>query len=166
MTILPRDALVVGLGGNLGDVRSTFELARAELGRLGPLRSAPLYRSRAIGPTQPDFLNTAVCITCADQSPHELLDAVLGIERRLGRDRRGEQRWAARPIDLDILLWGDRAIDTPTLEVPHPRAVQRRFVIEPLSALFGSDLVIEGRTLAELEKEVAAQQVELIARVW
>lgn len=166
MTTLAHDQLVIGFGGNTGPVQTTFELAREALRRLGDIRSAPLYRSAPIGPEQPEFLNTAVCITCSGVTPRELIAAIRKTEQLLGRNRAGETRWGPRPIDLDVLLWGTRTINTPDLEVPHPRLTHRRFVIEPLRDLFGPNLVVSGRTLAELAREVDTQYVETIAESW
>lgn len=166
MTRLAADSIVIGLGGNVGDVRTTFVRAREGLAQLGSLRSAPLYRSAPIGPDQPEFLNTVVCISCTDATPSEVLATMREFECVLGRDRNRELRWGPRPIDLDLLLWGTKTIQTPELEVPHPRLTQRRFVIEPLVALFGPDLEVCDRTLAELTREVASQRVELLADAW
>lgn len=166
MTELPADALVIGLGGNVGDVRATFVRAREALARLGPLRSAPLYRTAAIGPAQAAFLNSAVHIQCADATPGEVIATVLELERLLGRDRAREARWGPRTIDLDVLLWGTRVIRTPELEVPHPRLTERRFVIEPLRDLFGNDLVIAGKSLADHARSTDSQQVDRVAATW
>lgn len=166
MTVLGAASLVIGLGGNVGDVRTTFDRARAGLAQLGSVRSAPLYRSEPIGPAQPEFWNTAVCITCRDATPSEVLATLRELEYLLGRDRRLETRWGPRAIDLDVLLWGSREIRTPELEVPHPRLTQRRFVIDPLVALFGPDLEFGGQTLADLARAVASQRVELVAETW
>jgi 2-amino-4-hydroxy-6-hydroxymethyldihydropteridine diphosphokinase len=166
VTSLPADVVVIGLGGNVGDVRATFVRAREALAQLGPLRSAPLYRTAPIGPAQAAFSNSAVSIRVADAQPAELIATVLELERLLGRDRTREPRWGPRTIDLDVLLWGTRAIRTPELEIPHPRLGERRFVIEPLVALFGEELVVGGRTLGELARAVSAQSVELVAETW
>ena len=166
MTELPTDALVIGLGGNVGDVRGTFVRAREALAQLGPIRSAPLYRTAAIGPAQAAFLNSALCIQCADATPGEVIATVLELERLLGRDRMREARWGPRTIDLDVLLWGTRAIRTPELEVPHPRLTERRFVLEPLAALFGDDLLVGGRSLADHARAVTSQAVDKIDDTW
>lgn len=166
MTALSEDSLVIGLGGNVGPVQTAFERAREALRQLGEIRSAPLYRAAPIGPEQPQFLNTAVCIACSDATPSEVIATLRELEHLLGRNRTMEARWGPRPIDLDALLWGTRSIRTPDLEIPHPRLTQRRFVIEPLLALFGPHLEVCGRTLAELAQDVASQRVELIAELW
>jgi len=166
VTELGPDVVAVGLGGNVGDVRATFVRAREALAQLGPLRSAPLYRTAPIGPAQPAFLNSAVSIRIAGATPAELVATVLELERLLGRDRAHEERWGPRTLDLDVLLWGTRTIRTPELELPHPRFHERRFVLEPLLALYGEDLVVGGRTLGALARGVADQDVELVAETW
>ena len=165
------DALVIGLGGNVGGedaVRARFVLAREALAELGELRSAPLYRTAPIGPAQPSFLNTAVRIRVADATPDEILATVRMHEQLLGRDRNHETRWGPRTIDLDVLLWGDRVIRRSDLEVPHPRLAERRFVLRPLIALLGADTILPGQTatLAALEQRVATQVVDELAASW
>jgi 2-amino-4-hydroxy-6-hydroxymethyldihydropteridine diphosphokinase len=159
---LPDDALVIGLGGNVGDVRETFVRAREALAQLGAVASAKLYRSAPIGPAQPEYLNTAVRVRFADGQPGEVIAAVLEIERLLGRDRHGEARNGPRRIDLDVLLWGTREIRTPELDVPHPRLHERRFALLPLADLFGEDLRVAGSTVGALLARVSAQAVELV----
>jgi 2-amino-4-hydroxy-6-hydroxymethyldihydropteridine diphosphokinase len=82
---------------------------------------------------QPDFLNAAVELETT-LGPRELLDALLAVERSLGRTRGGE-RYGPRTIDLDLLLYGDEQVDEPGLTVPHPRLHERGFVLEPLAEL-------------------------------
>ncbi len=169
MTELPPDVLAIGLGGNVGGeavVRARFERAREALHQLGAVTSAPLYRSAAIGPAQPAFLNSVVRVRIPDATPGEVIGTMHEIERLLGRDRGREVRWGPRTIDLDVLLWGTRTLRTPELELPHPRLSERRFVIEPLIALFGDALVVAGRSLAEHARAVAGQAVELVAERW
>jgi 2-amino-4-hydroxy-6-hydroxymethyldihydropteridine diphosphokinase len=167
----PADALVIGLGGNVGAesaILERFRRARSALEQLGEVRSASLYRTAPIGPAQPAFLNTAVRVRVADATPAELLASVQELERMLGRDRRGEARWGPRPIDLDVLLWGERTLASTQLIVPHPRLVERRFALAPLIDLFGEELVVPGAhaTLGSLARAVAGQPVELIATTW
>ena len=171
MRDLPADALVIGLGGNVGGepvIIERFRRARDALGQLGAVASAPLYRTAPIGPDQPAFLNTAVRIRLEDAIPGEVIETVLELERLLGRNRATEEHWGPRKIDLDVLLWGTRVIHTLELEVPHPRLAERRFVLRPLIELFGEDLVVPGtnETLAALERGVIEQSVELIASTW
>jgi 2-amino-4-hydroxy-6-hydroxymethyldihydropteridine diphosphokinase len=124
----------IGIGSNLGDRRSNVEraiAALAELGRVGAASS--LYRSAPWGRTdQPWFLNGVVAVE-TDRSPRELLDALLAIERRLGRT--AGERWGPRVIDLDLLLYDDVTIEEAGLHVPHPRMRERGFVLVPLAEL-------------------------------
>jgi 2-amino-4-hydroxy-6-hydroxymethyldihydropteridine diphosphokinase len=142
--------IVVGLGGNVGDVRARFERAREAL---GARRSARLYRSAPIGPAQADFLNSAVALD-EDWLPQELAALIGEIEQQLGRRRAEETRWGPRTLDLDVLVWGARVLREP-LEVPHPRLVDRRFALAPLVDLVGDDFVVPG----------AGRAGELLARV-
>jgi 2-amino-4-hydroxy-6-hydroxymethyldihydropteridine diphosphokinase len=162
--------IVIGLGGNVGteaEITARFGHARAALGALGALRAAPLYRSAPIGPEQPAFLNTAVCIAYADGQPAELIATVLEIERMLGRARGREARWGPRAIDLDVLVWGERIVRTPELEVPHPRLAERKFALAPLVALLGEAFVVPGVGVAgELARRVAGQACDEIAAAW
>jgi 2-amino-4-hydroxy-6-hydroxymethyldihydropteridine diphosphokinase len=91
-------------------------------------------------------------------APGHVVATVLEIERLLGRDRRNEVRWGPRKIDLDVLFWDDRVIQTPELEVPHPRLYERRFALQPLADLIA---VAPARLDA-----VADQALELVSREW
>jgi 2-amino-4-hydroxy-6-hydroxymethyldihydropteridine diphosphokinase len=164
--VIADDALVIGLGGNVGDVRATFQRAREALAQLGDVKSAGLYRSAPIGPPQPEFLNSAVRVRYSDGTAGEVIATVLELERLLGRDRRGEARNGPRTIDLDVLVWGTRVIRTPELEVPHPRLVERRFALLPLVDLFGESELLGGTTLGALLQRVSGQSVELVASTW
>ena len=136
----------VGVGANLGERRETIEAALALLP--GVVAVSELRETAPVGVTdQPDFLNGAVAIE-TELSPRELLDVLLDVERRLGRERR--ERWGPRTIDLDLLVYGDEAIDEPGLTVPHPRLHERRFALEPLADL-DPELELPGRgTVSEL----------------
>ena len=147
----------VGLGANLGDreasLRSALELLAAEPG-IELVASSSIRETDPVGyEEQPRFLNAAACVHTA-LSPRELLDVLLGIERRLGRTRTG-QRYGPRTIDLDLLLYAEETVDEPGLHVPHPRLAERRFALEPLAEL-DPGLVVPGAgrvsaLLAELE---------------
>lgn len=166
----PSEPIVIGVGGNVGSeeaIRERFDRARAALTVIGPVRSARLYRSAPIGPDQPAFLNTAVRLAAPDMQPGELIATLHEIERLLGRRRAGEARWGPRPIDLDVLVWGQRTIQTPELDVPHPRLAERKFALLPLIDLLGEGFVIAGRGAAgELARQVTAQACEEIAATW
>jgi len=127
----------VGLGSNLGDREGYLRAA------LDALRADPALELRAVSSVretdpvglldQPRFLNAAARVETA-LSARALLERLLAVERALGRTRAGP-RFGPRTIDLDLLLFGDQAIDEPGLAVPHPRLHERRFVLEPLAEL-------------------------------
>jgi len=130
----------VGVGANLGDREATIRAALAALP--GVVAVSELRETAPVGVVdQPPFLNGAAALE-TELSPRELLDALLEVERRLGRERR--ERWGPRTIDLDLLLHGDDVVDEPGLTVPHPRLHERRFALEPLLDL-DPDLVVPGR---------------------
>jgi len=134
------EAAFVALGANLGDALTTLRRARGDLAALGRLTGvSALYRTAAVGGPlgQPDYLNAAVRLETA-LAPGELLAALHAAEARAGRVRR--ERWAARTLDLDLLLHGARVSDDPALILPHPRAWDRAFVLAPLADL-DADLV-------------------------
>jgi 2-amino-4-hydroxy-6-hydroxymethyldihydropteridine diphosphokinase len=141
----------VGVGANLGDRERTIRAAIAALP--GVVAVSSLRETEPVGVRgQPPFLNGAVALDTA-MTASELLDALLAIERALGRERR--ERWGPRTIDLDLLLFGDEVSDGPGLMVPHPRLHERRFALEPLAEL-DPELAIPGRgavldVLAELD---------------
>ena len=142
----------VGLGANLGDAAATVREAFVALGRLPGtrlLRASRLYRTPAWGVTaQPDFVNAVVMLETTLE-PTALLESLLRIERDAGRDRRadGSDRWGPRTLDLDLVLFGDRVIDTPRLKVPHPHLHERAFVLVPLVEI-APDIRIPGRGAA------------------
>lgn len=162
--------IAIGFGGNVGGeaaICGRFERAREALAQLGEVRSAALYRSAPVGPAQPEFLNTAIRLRADDATPAELMATLRELEQLLGRDRAREVRWGPRTIDLDVLLWGERALRTDELTVPHPRLAERRFAIEPLIDLYGSARVVPGAgTLGELLARVRDQSVARVADTW
>lgn len=125
----------IGLGGNLGDAIASVRAAIEELDGIPDthlLRASSLYRTAAWGvEAQPDFIN-AVALVETTLPPRVLLDALLEIERRHGRDRSRETRWGPRTLDLDLLLHGDAVLDEDGLTLPHPQMHRRAFVLRPL----------------------------------
>jgi len=141
---LPR--AYVGLGANLGPREVTLlravDLLAGEPG-IEVLAVSQLHETDPVGNTdQPEFLNGAVAVETTLE-PREFLDALLRVERELGRVRDGTQ-WGPRTIDLDLLMYGDEIVDEPGLRVPHPRLHERRFALEPLVEL-EPELVIPGQ---------------------
>jgi 2-amino-4-hydroxy-6-hydroxymethyldihydropteridine diphosphokinase len=135
----------VGLGANLGEREVTLGRALELLGERVEVTGVSSFRDTApVGYTdQPRFLNAAARVE-TELAPRELLDLLLAVERELGRVREGSPRFGPRTIDLDLLLYGDEAIEEPGLTVPHPRLHERVFVLEPLAEL-DPELVVPGR---------------------
>ncbi len=143
----------IGLGSNLGDRRQTLEGAIRALSQvLGVVVkqvSSFLETEPVGGPAgQGMYLNAAAMLeTTLD--PFELLRVLQQVEAQFGRAR--TVRWGARTLDLDLLLYEDRIIDTPELKVPHPRLASRRFVLEPLAEIAARAVEpVSKRTIAEL----------------
>jgi 2-amino-4-hydroxy-6-hydroxymethyldihydropteridine diphosphokinase len=137
----------VGLGANIGPREATL-LRAVDLIAVVPgvevLELSSFRETEPVGVTdQPEFLNGALALETT-LSPRELLDALLAVERELGRVRADGERWGPRTIDLDLLLYGDETIDEPGLTVPHPRLHERGFALEPLVEL-EPELEIPGR---------------------
>jgi 2-amino-4-hydroxy-6-hydroxymethyldihydropteridine diphosphokinase len=129
--------VALGLGSNLGDRRANLERALALLSRtvLDEARASTFVSSdpQDCPPETPAFLNAVVIGVC-HCSPRRLLRACQDIEERLGRPRDHAYR-SNRPIDIDILLYGNRQVDRANLKIPHPRLHERAFVLEPLAEL-------------------------------
>lgn len=127
----------IGLGSNLGGSEKTIQSALTALKNhpaTSLLNSSSLYGSKPHGPQdQPDYVN-AVAEIETDLKPHPLLDVLQEIENNHNRIRT-EQRWGPRTLDLDLLLYGDKVIDTDRLTVPHPRIGDRSFVLYPLAEI-------------------------------
>ena len=136
----------IGLGGNIGDPAASMAAALSALDAhegVSVVAVSSLYRTPPWGVTdQPDFLN-AVAAVDTTLSARALLDLCLSIERDLKRVR--AKRWGPRAIDIDILLYGDAALDEEGLQVPHPRMAERAFVIVPLAEIAGKQDIL-GRT--------------------
>jgi 2-amino-4-hydroxy-6-hydroxymethyldihydropteridine diphosphokinase len=121
---------VVALGANIGNPREQIELAISMLRAATDVTAvSSLYTSKPVGgPEQPDYIN-AVCILESDLPAADLLSLLHGIEKTLGRERL--ERWGPRTIDLDLIQYGGLLSSAAELELPHPRAHERRFVLEP-----------------------------------
>jgi 2-amino-4-hydroxy-6-hydroxymethyldihydropteridine diphosphokinase len=160
-TTPPSDAaqgatVFVGLGANLGDARATLRAALSELRALaepGSFAASSLYASAPVDSGGPDYVNAVARLRTA-LAPHALLAALQAIEQRFGRER--PYRNAPRTLDLDILLVGVEgddggvAIADARLVVPHPRAAERTFVLEPLAELWPQGTIPGRGRVAEL----------------
>lgn len=125
----------LALGSNLGDRAANLQGAVDRLAAVPGIRvvrSSTVYETAPVGPPQPEYLN-AVLEVEATLSPRDLLNVCLSVEADLGRVR-GE-RWGPRVVDVDVLTYGREAIDEPDLQVPHPRMLERAFVMVPLLEL-------------------------------
>lgn len=126
----------IGLGSNLADPAAQLTQALASLAQLPDTQlqaCSPRYLSAPLGPPgQPDYLN-AVAAVVTKLTPLDLLDALQMIEHAQGRVR--NERWGARTLDLDILLYGDQCIELARLQIPHPQIAVRNFVLYPLADL-------------------------------
>jgi 2-amino-4-hydroxy-6-hydroxymethyldihydropteridine diphosphokinase len=123
--------ILIGLGGNLGERKSAFSRALEALAVDGRVVTVSrLWRTRPVGPSQPDFLNAAVVIEWP-AGPRSLLDRCRELEMAAGRDRAQEERWGPRTLDLDLLIADSAVCRGPGLELPHPRFHLRRFALEP-----------------------------------
>ena len=153
---------LLGLGGNVGDVRTTLDEAVAlfaEGARVKLIARSSHYRTPPWGVTdQPPFINCAIAVETA-LSPRALLDRALTVERALGRDRSQEQRWGPRTIDIDLLVYGDLVLNEPNLTLPHPRLFERAFVLVPLAEIV-PDRIIAGRRVGDAAARIGAAGIE------
>jgi 2-amino-4-hydroxy-6-hydroxymethyldihydropteridine diphosphokinase len=132
----PALRVVIGLGANLGDRLATMREAVVRIATVEGVRvlaRSRLYETAPVGLVdQPAFLNGAVLVECA-LSARAMLDALLAVERELGRTRAADDvRWGPRTIDLDVLWIEGLSVEDPQLTVPHPRLVERAFALVPM----------------------------------
>ena len=154
--------VLIALGGNVGDVRATFQKAIANI--CGMAQAALKARSSdyATPPwgdeAQAPFINACIEIETA-LDPHALLFTLQKIESRFGRDRASERRWGPRPLDLDLIAYDDVSMQTPELTLPHPLAFERAFVLVPLAEI-APDRVIAGRSVSSALARLSTEGIE------
>lgn len=149
-----RHRCYIGLGSNLDDPRQHLETAFEELAELPNtqlLARSRLYASRAMGPPQPDYINAVAALETA-LNPYALLDQLQTIEQL--HQRRRNQRWGPRTLDLDLLLYAQQSLQSSRLSVPHPGLAERNFVLIPLLDIAPSLQLPDGRVIAELAQQV------------
>ena len=145
----------IALGSNLGDSLSILTKACQTLDNtpgITLVKSSKWHQTAPVGPPQPDYLNGCAILE-VQLSPQELLTTLLEIENQFGRVR--SQRWGPRTLDLDLILYGDLILETPELQVPHPRMRSRAFVLLPLAEI-APDWIdpVTKKTIAQLLEEL------------
>lgn len=142
----------IGLGANLGDPLAQLRAARSMLQQepgVQELRCSSFYRSTPMGPPdQPDYVNAVMAIKTSLE-PAALLATLHRVENAHGRVRTGDQ-WGPRRLDLDLLLYDDATLSTPTLQIPHPGIAEREFVLIPILEIAPELTLPDGRKLRDL----------------
>ncbi len=141
----------IALGSNLGDSLTILEDALKTLAQTPGIAlesSSSWYQTAPIGPPQPDYLNGCALLK-VQLTPEQLLAALLEVEKQFGRVR--TQRWGPRSLDLDLLLFDRVILETPKLQIPHPRMRERAFVLVPLAEI-APDWIdpVSGKAIAQL----------------
>jgi|SRR5579872_2427036 len=156
-----RSALIA-LGGNVGDVRSTFRKAIAHI--CGMAQAVLLARSSDYltppwgDEQQAPFVNACIEIETA-LDPHALLFVLHRVEQKFGRDRSKERRWGPRTLDLDLIAYDDVSLQRPELTLPHPHLFERAFVLVPLAEIAPGRL-IAGRRVSDALEQVSTGGIE------
>ena len=158
---MPLTTAYLALGSNLGErlqqMRTALQLLDAAQD-LSVLQASSVYQNRAIGMGDADpFLNAVIRVSTS-RSAEALLDLCLLVENQLGRVRTGS--WSPRTIDVDVLIYGEAKIESERLQLPHPRIMERDFVLQPLADI-APDLLIEGCTVRELLDALPVVELEL-----
>lgn len=144
---------VVALGANIGNPREQLELA-IELLRASTdvVAVSSFYSTKPVGgPKQPDYLN-AVCILESELPALDLLSLLFGIEKSLGRERL--EKWGPRTIDLDLIQYGSLLSKADELQLPHPRAHERRFVLQPWFEIEPEAILLTHGKISELLEQL------------
>ena len=158
----------IALGSNLGDRLANLRAARNEIEKLNrvssPLLTSAVYETEPVGceAGAAKFLNAVIEIEYAGDAPDLLLDLV-EIETRLGRPA-SHARNASRTLDLDLLYFGDMEIETPELQLPHPRIAEREFVLKPLADI-RPDLVLPKQTESTRDLLLRLPKGEAVVRI-
>jgi 2-amino-4-hydroxy-6-hydroxymethyldihydropteridine diphosphokinase len=154
--------VLIALGGNVGDVRATFQKAIGNI--CGMTQGTLLARSSDYSTPpwgdeqQAPFINACIDIETG-LDPHALLFTLHRIEKKFGRDRASERRWGPRPLDLDLIAYDDVSIDKAGLTLPHPRLFERAFVLVPLAEI-APDRIIAGRSVSAALAQLSTAGIE------
>jgi len=166
----------VGLGGNIGDrlqmLRAAARSLAQDVPRTRVIAASSVYETRPVGPSTEPFLNAAIELR-TELSPALLLERMLEIEARHGRERR--RKWDARTLDLDLLVvqrWGPSGWEAWVVDeggdglvLPHPRVTERDFVLVPLGELVGDEALVGGRAPGEWLAAVEAEERTVLRRL-
>jgi len=144
---------VVALGANIGNPKEQMDLAIAMLKEsTDVIATSKYYLTKPVGgPEQPDYIN-AVCILESEMPAFDLLSLLHGIEKSLGRERK--EKWGPRTIDLDLIQYGGLLSKATELELPHPRAHERRFVLEPWHEIEPDAILLTHGKIAQLLEQL------------
>ncbi|MEB3279680.1 MAG: 2-amino-4-hydroxy-6-hydroxymethyldihydropteridine diphosphokinase [Lyngbya sp.] len=162
--------VAIALGSNLGDSLATVKRALEILDHspgIAVKSCSSWYQTAPVGPPQPNYINGCAILTVDNSQPTPaktaeiLMQTLLNIEAQFGRVRR--ERWGPRTLDLDLLLFDDLILKTPTLEIPHPRMRERAFVLVPLAEIAPHWIdPVSGKDICELVERVDGSGVEKI----
>ena len=159
--------VVLGLGGNEGDCRMAFSKCLAALAAEGRVIAvSKLWRTRPVGPPQPDYLNAAALVEWP-AGPRALLARCLELEAAAGRERSAEAPWGPRTLDIDLLLSESVVCRGPVLTLPHPRLHERRFALEPAAETVPNwTHSLLHQTIAKLAEEARDREPDAILEVF
>ena len=145
---------VIALGANIGNPQEQMDLAVAMLREATDVVAvSSYYTTKPVGgPEQPDYIN-AVCIIESDLPAIDLLSLLHGIEKSLGRER--AEKWGPRTIDLDLIQYGALLSSATELQLPHPRAFERRFVLEPWQEIEPEAILLTHGKISDLLEQMA-----------
>jgi 2-amino-4-hydroxy-6-hydroxymethyldihydropteridine diphosphokinase len=169
------ETVLLGLGSNVGDRVETLAAAVFAIDDLDGVVVEDVSAVYETAPWPPpddprsvhqEPFHNLVVRAVTSLTPHELLAETQLLETAFGRDRRAEVRWGPRTLDIDLLLFGDQVIDTPTLTIPHPRLAERAFVLVPLVEVLPGGTLPDGRRITELLRALAPiEGIDLVQRL-
>ena len=156
----------IALGSNQGPSRTILEAAIKTLNNTPGITlqaQSSWYQTQAVGPPQPDYLNGCALLH-VQLTPQMLLETLMGIEVKFGRVR--QEHWGPRSLDLDLLLYDNLVLNTPNLQLPHPRMRERAFVLVPLAEIAPTWVEpVSGKTIAELLQAVDCSGVKPLMKI-
>lgn len=163
--------VAIALGSNLGDSLSTVKTALEILENRPEITvksRSSWYQTAPVGPPQPNYINGCAILTVENtasssvETAEKLMQTLLDVEAEFGRVRR--ERWGPRTLDLDLLLFDDLILQTPSLEIPHPRMRERAFVLVPLAEIAPHWIdPVSGKDISQLAEKVDRFGVNKIA---